>query len=158
MARGPKIAIREREPVETPGVPDERESGIVRKAKVVLPDEKTRTNTLRVRLTPYARQHAKADGATEDTPASVLLYSSLLGSFDRVVSPCWSTRQTASAPLDPAAAFVLSRIDGTIDIDTLLELCPMPAHVAMRTLLCLVALGAVELVDRRSSPGEGDAG
>jgi hypothetical protein len=102
-----------------------------------------RRSTLRVRLTPYAKEHARADGERDDTPASMLEYYALIGPLDRVPYVRWSAQQMLAARLDHRDGFVLSRIDGKTDIDTLLDFCPMPTHRALRILYGLSKRGVV---------------
>jgi hypothetical protein len=97
-------------------------------------EQKPRGNTLRVRLTPYAREHAIADGDTDDTPAAMLQYVKLLGSFERVPYVNASMREVMMAKLDHREGFVLSLVDGASDIDTILDACPMPTHKTLRIL------------------------
>jgi hypothetical protein len=101
--------------------------------------QEPRGNTLRVRLTPYAREHAIADGDTDDTPAAMLQYVKLLGSFERVPYVNASMQSVMMAKLDHREGFVLSLIDGASDIDTILDACPMPTHKTLRILhgLCM---------------------
>lgn len=48
-------------------------------------------------------------------------------------------------PLSPCAAFLLSRIDGGMTVDDLLDVAGMPRDEAMRCLTKLVSCGAVDL-------------
>jgi hypothetical protein len=96
--------------------------------------QQPRGNTLRVRLTPYAREHAIADGDTDDTPAAMLQYVKLLGSFERVPFVKASMHEVMMAKLDHREGFVLSLVDGVSDIDTILDACPMTTHKTLRIL------------------------
>jgi hypothetical protein len=61
-------------------------------------------------------------------------------------SPDGVPRHGSNVPdLDPRAAFLLSRIDGSISIDDLLEVSGMPRLEAMRVLALLIRHGAVAL-------------
>jgi hypothetical protein len=66
------------------------------------------------------------------------IYQSLIGPFDRV------PHHGESIPdLDPRAAFLLSRIDGSITVDDLLDVSGMPRLEAMRVLALLIRHGAI---------------
>jgi hypothetical protein len=66
------------------------------------------------------------------------IYTAMIGPLDQV------PRHGTSVPdLDPRAAFLLSRIDGNISIDDLLEVSGMPRLEAMRVLALLIRHGAV---------------
>lgn len=104
-----------------------------------------RVDTLRVRLTPYAREHAVADGDTDDTPAAMLEYLKLLGSFERVPYVVASMRDVMMEKLDHREGFVLSLIDGTSDIDGILDACPMSTHKTLRILHGLCERGILGL-------------
>jgi hypothetical protein len=68
------------------------------------------------------------------------IYTAMIGSPDGV------PRHGGNVPdLDPRAAFLLSRIDGSISIDDLLEVSGMPRLEAMRVLALLIRHGAVAL-------------
>ena len=104
-----------------------------------------RNKTLRIRLTPYAREHAVADGDTDDTPAEMLHYLKLLGSFDRLPYVAASMQEVMLAKLDHKEGFVLSLVDGASDIDTILDACPMPTHKTLRILYELYVRGVLGL-------------
>ncbi len=104
-----------------------------------------RGHTLRVRLTPYAREHAVADAGTDDTPAEMLRYAKLLGSFDRLPHVTATMHEVMMAKLDHREGFVLSLVDGASDIDTILDACPMPTHKTLRILHGLYVRGIVGL-------------
>jgi hypothetical protein len=66
------------------------------------------------------------------------IYTAMIGSPDQV------PRHGSSVPdLDPRAAFLLSRIDGSLSVDDLLEVSGMPRLEAMRVLALLIRHGAV---------------
>ena len=66
------------------------------------------------------------------------IYASMIGSPEKI------PRHGGSVPdLDPRAAFLLSRIDGSITVDDLLEVSGMPRLEAMRVLALLIRHGAV---------------
>jgi hypothetical protein len=104
-----------------------------------------RVNTLRVHLTPYAREHAVADGDTDDTPAAMLEYLKLLGSFERVPYVVASMHNVMMEKLDHREGFVLSLIDGTSSIDTILDACPLSTHKTLRILHGLCERGILGL-------------
>lgn len=103
------------------------------------------SNTLRVRLTPYAREHAVADAGADDTPAEMLRYLKLLGSFDRLPYLIASMHDVMIAKLDHREGFVLSLVDGASNIDTILDACPMPTHKTLRILYGLYERGILGL-------------
>ncbi len=104
-----------------------------------------RVHTLRVRLTPYAREHAVADGDTDDTPAAMLEYLKLLGSFERVPYVTASMHDVMTEKLDHREGFILSLVDGTSSIDTILDACPMSTHKTLRILHGLCERGILGL-------------
>jgi hypothetical protein len=99
----------------------------------------SKAGTLRLRLTPYAREHAQADGDTDDTPGAMLDYLKVLGSVDRVPYVTASMKDILLAKLDHREGFVLSLVDGRSDIDALIDASPMPTHKTLRILLSLRA-------------------
>jgi hypothetical protein len=107
-------------------------------------------STLRVRLTPYAREHACADGDTDDTPGAMLEYLRLLGPLDRVPCVAATMESILVAKLDHREGFVLSLVDGRSDIESLIDACPMPTHKTLRILLVLRARGLIAV--RNASP------
>jgi hypothetical protein len=96
--------------------------------------------TLRVRLTPYAREHAVADGDTDDTPASFLRHFASIGSINRVPYVC---APDAGDEFDDRELRLLSLINGTADLEMVLDECRMPAHCALRILCDLSERGIV---------------
>jgi hypothetical protein len=67
-------------------------------------------------------------------------YHSLLGGADRV------PRHGAPTPdLDPRSAFLLSRLDGAMTVEDVLDVSGMPRLEAMRTLALLLRRGAIVL-------------
>jgi hypothetical protein len=105
------------------------------------------TTTLRLRLTPYAREHAQADGDTDDTPGAMLDYLRMLGSVDRVPYVTASMNQILMAKLDHREGFVLSLVDGRTNIDALLDASPMPTHKTLRILHGLRASSLIAVKD-----------
>jgi hypothetical protein len=112
-----------------------------------------RAGTLRLRLTPYAREHAKDDGDTEDTPGAMLEYLRRLGPLEQVPHVVAAIQTILVARLDHREGFILSLVDGRMDIDALLDASPMPTHRTLRILQSLRARGLVAL----RKPGEASA-
>jgi hypothetical protein len=108
--------------------------------------------TRRLRLSHYAREHAAADGDTDDTPAAMLDHLKVLGSVERVHYEIATKETILLAKLDHREGFVLSLIDGQSDIDTLLDASPMPTH---QTLRILQGLRTRSLVAVRDPAGRG---
>jgi hypothetical protein len=52
----------------------------------------------------------------------------------------------AVRPLDHRAGFLLSRIDGNVSIETLLEIAAMPRFDSLRTLSALLRDGLIRIV------------
>jgi hypothetical protein len=96
--------------------------------------------TLRLRLTPYAREHARADGDTDDTPGVFLRLLSSIGSVHAIASV---------GVLDPRVEYddrersILSLVDGVKSLGAILDSCPMPMHCALRILKDLSSRGVV---------------
>ena len=81
-----------------------------------------------------------------------------LGNMDRVLRPSDDPLlRFQKLSLSPADGFLLSRVDGTTSARQVVEMIPLPAEDTERSLLCLLATGAVEFVTpqhaRPSSPG-----
>jgi hypothetical protein len=112
----------------------------------------SRPQTLRLRLTPFAREHASADGDTDDTPGALLEYLKVFGSLDRIPVVTATMRDILMTDLDHREGFMLSLIDGKSDIDTLLDASPMPTHKVLRILQGLRARGLVSLRDAPKEP------
>jgi hypothetical protein len=105
------------------------------------------TNTLRLRLTPYAREHAQADGDTDDTPGAMLDYLKMLGSVDRIPYVTAAMNEILLAKLDHREGFVLSLVDGRTNIDAMLDASPMPTHKTLRILHGLRARSLIAVKD-----------
>jgi hypothetical protein len=83
-------------------------------------------------------------GGTDSEP--VLPYLSVLEKiYEAVIGPYENLPQHGDAvtDLDPRAAFMLSRIDGSMCVDDLLDVSGMPRLEAMRVLALLIRHGAV---------------
>jgi hypothetical protein len=50
-------------------------------------------------------------------------------------------------PLDPRAGFVISRIDGKSDVETLLDVCALPENETLAIVAELVRLGVIAFLD-----------
>ncbi len=69
------------------------------------------------------------------------LFQSYLGNLDRMPQLARPLHELSSAPISPRAAFLLSRIDGTLSIDELLDVSGMPRLEAYRYLCQLFLRG-----------------
>jgi len=70
---------------------------------------------------------------------------SRLGSLDRVLVLSVSLNDLRTLPLDPQAAFVVSRVDGVSSIEMLLDVCAMPRLDALAALVRLVEEGVLRV-------------
>jgi hypothetical protein len=71
------------------------------------------------------------------------LFQSYLGDLDRMPQLAKPLAELANAPISPRAAFLLSRIDGTLTIDELLDVSGMPRMEAYRHLCQLFLRGVL---------------
>jgi hypothetical protein len=94
-----------------------------------------------------ASEHAFADEPKGDGPGSALEYLKVLGSVERVLYVSGTMARILSAGLDPREGFILSLIDGELNIDGLLDVSPMPTHETLRILQRLRARGLIALRD-----------
>ena len=69
------------------------------------------------------------------------LFQSYLGNLDRMPALAKPLHELSNAPISPRAAFLLSRIDGTLTIDELLDVSGMPRLEAYRHLCQLFLRG-----------------
>lgn len=69
------------------------------------------------------------------------LFQSYLGNLDRMPQLARPLHELANAPISPRAAFLLSRIDGTLTIDELLDVSGMPRLEAYRHICQLYLRG-----------------
>jgi hypothetical protein len=87
---------------------------------------------------PDARVVEAEPKASEEQDEATLVAQ--LGSLDCVlilgVDPA-----TVYAKIDPRGAFLLAQIDGTSTVETLLDICGMPRHDALRLLVSFVKAG-----------------
>lgn len=73
------------------------------------------------------------------------LYGSRLGRFEQIPYVVVPESEIRWLGLDHRAGFLLSRIDGVSDIETLLDIAAMPRLEALKTLIELMEAGAVGL-------------
>jgi hypothetical protein len=78
---------------------------------------------------------------TRNKDAIMTVMQSYLGDLDRQPQLAKSLQELQSAPINPRAAFLLSRIDGTLTIDELLDVSGMPRLEAYRHLCQLYLRG-----------------
>ena len=69
------------------------------------------------------------------------VFQSFLGDLERQPQLARPLHELASAPISPRAAFLLSRIDGTLSIDEILDVSGMPRLEAYRHLCQLFLRG-----------------
>ena len=69
------------------------------------------------------------------------VFQAYLGDLDRTPQLARPLHELASAPISPRAAFLLSRIDGLLTIDEILDVCGMPRLEAYRYLCQLFLRG-----------------
>ena len=69
------------------------------------------------------------------------VFQAYLGDLERTPSLARPLHELANAPISPRAAFLLSRIDGLISIDEILDVCGMPRLEAYRYLCQLFLRG-----------------
>jgi hypothetical protein len=73
------------------------------------------------------------------------LYTSRLGALSRVVHPAIDPSQVRWLGLDHRAAFLLSRADGELSVEELVDVSGMPRLEALKTLVELLDLHAIAL-------------
>jgi len=78
---------------------------------------------------------------TRNKDTIMSLFQSYLGDLDRMPQLAKPLHELANAPISPRAAFLLSRIDGTLTIDELLDVSGMPRLEAYRHLCQLFLRG-----------------
>ena len=69
------------------------------------------------------------------------VFQGFIGTLDRVPHLARPLHALADAPINPRAAFLLSRIDGTLTIDELLDVSGMPRMEAFRHVCQLMLRG-----------------
>jgi len=68
-----------------------------------------------------------------------------LAMLDRVPVVRMGVRELGALSLDHRAGFVLSLVDGTMTVSTMLDLCAMPHEEALAILKTLLERGAISL-------------
>lgn len=126
-------------------------------------DERTRRRitalldraTVWVRSSDLERAVIAADLALSEDPNSALAqkliqrnletfmsaFQAFLGNLQRTPALARPLHELGSAPISPRAAFLLSRIDGTLSLDEILDVCGMPRLEAFRYLCQLFLRG-----------------
>ncbi len=82
------------------------------------------------------------DRTVAHLPALERIYRTLIGEFDHMLRV--ANARPADSTLDPSAAFLLSRIDGVLSVEDLLDVSGMPQLAAMRLLAQLIVRKMVE--------------
>ena len=160
LGRKPRVAMRavtlspqDERPTSAPPRGEYNEKNPVpAPALVPMLDAIAKVGTLRLHLTPYAREHAHPDGDTDDTPAEMLEYLKALGSVEHIPFVTASMKEILMATLDHREGFVLSLVDGRSDIDALLDASPMPTHKTLRILQGLRARNLIALREPTRRP------
>ena len=68
-------------------------------------------------------------------------FQAFLGDLQRTPTLARPLHELASAPISPRAAFLLSRVDGTLSLDEILDVSGMPRMEAYRYLCQLLLRG-----------------
>jgi hypothetical protein len=69
------------------------------------------------------------------------VFQAFLGDLERQPELARPLHELASAPISPRAAFLLSRVDGTLSLDEILDVSGMPRLEAYRYLCQLLLRG-----------------
>ena len=75
---------------------------------------------------------------------TMMVFQNFLGSLDRQPQLARPLHELAQAPISPRAAFLLSRIDGTLTLDEILDVSGMPRVEAYRHLCQLFLRGILK--------------
>ena len=78
---------------------------------------------------------------TRNKDTIMQIFQSFIGDLDRMPQLAKPLHELANAPISPRAAFLLSRIDGTLTIDELLDVSGMPRLEAYRHICQLFLRG-----------------
>jgi tetratricopeptide (TPR) repeat protein len=78
---------------------------------------------------------------TRNRDTIMQIFQSFIGDLDRMPQLARPLHELSNAPISPRAAFLLSRIDGTLTIDELLDVSGMPRMEAYRHLCQLFLRG-----------------
>jgi len=76
--------------------------------------------------------------------AIMMVFQSFLGSLERTPQLAQPLHELANAPISPRAAFLLSRVDGQLTIDEVLDVSGMPRMEAFRFLCQLYQRGILK--------------
>ena len=155
-------------PVEPLDPIDTRALSILDEIDATAPDDETKDDKLRRRITTLldkAMAWASADRADEavaavdlalsEDPNSALaqklitrnrdaimgVFQDFIGELDRVPVLAKPMSELAKTPISPRAAFLLSRVDGALTIDEILDVSGMPRMEAYRYLSQLLLRG-----------------
>jgi hypothetical protein len=147
---------------------DARSAEVLEEVDAGAPPDEAKDDQTRRRITmllqraiEYSAAHdleravAAADLALSEDPNSVLgqklitrnkdtimhVFQAFIGDLERMPQLAKPLHELASAPISPRAAFLLSRIDGTLTIDELLDVSGMPRMEAYRHLCQLFLRG-----------------
>jgi hypothetical protein len=146
---------------------DARSSEIIEDVDETAPRQEAREDKTRRRITTLfekalewsatdlERAVAAVDLALSEDPSSALaqklihrnretimsVFQAYLGNLQRTPQLARPLHELASAPISPRAAFLLSRIDGLLSIDEILDVCGMPRLEAYRYLCQLFLRG-----------------
>ena len=101
-------------------------------AAATVPDELRATES----ETRLATRRPQADAATDETWARAVAGSMLMAT---------PLDELKGMPLDHRAAYLLSWMDGTVDLDTLVEVSTMPRAEVLRIVRDLYESGIVEM-------------
>jgi hypothetical protein len=168
VPKRPTPSDRTRADVVLPFDPiDARTSEILEDVDETAPREEAREDKTRRRITTLfekamewtatdlERAVAAVDLALSEDPSSALaqklihrnretimsVFQAYLGDLQRTPQLARPLHELASAPISPRAAFLLSRIDGLLSIDEILDVCGMPRLEAYRYLCQLFLRG-----------------
>ncbi len=72
------------------------------------------------------------------------VFQGYLGDLERAPTLARPLHELGSAPISPRAAFLLSRIDGTLSVDEILDVSGMPRLEAYRYLCQLLLRGIIK--------------
>ena len=78
---------------------------------------------------------------TRNKDTIMQIFQSFIGDLDRMPQLARPLHELSNAPINPRAAFLLSRIDGTLTIDELLDVSGMPRMEAYRHICQLFLRG-----------------
>jgi hypothetical protein len=76
------------------------------------------------------------------------LYSSKIGNLQAVPVPAMTETELRWLGLDHRSGFLLSRVDGMVTVEEVLDVCGMPRLEALKTLVDLLDRGAIRVENR----------